>query len=169
MNWKELTAKLKAMLDSKEVTIGQVIGEMGLTPELVAGEMDEVKTAMDAADVLTKVKAELGVTGEMDVVQAAKTAAETVTAHKKATQQALVAEVLTEKVKGEMAQALVGKMLTVPEEATKEQVAGEIDKLLADETIKCALSKFHLDPPAPKGGDPKEPKREHTRIKRVGI
>lgn len=169
MTWKELVSKLNEMLKAKEVTLGQVIGEMGLTPELVAGEMDEVKTAMDAADVLTKVKAELGVTGEMDVVQAAKTAAETVTAHKKATQQALVAEVLTEKVKGEMAQALVGKMLTVPEEATKEQVAGEIDKLLADEAVKGALSKLHIDPPAPKGGDPKEPKREHTRIKRVGI
>ncbi len=169
MNWKELTAKLKAMLDSKEVTLGQVVGEIGLTPDAIAGEMDEVKKAMEAAETLGKVSEALGVTGEMDVVEVAKTAAEAVEAHKKATQQALVAEVLTEKVKGEMAQTLVSKMLVVPEAATKEQVSGEIDKLLADEAVKGALSRLHLDPPAPKDSGPKGEKREHTRVKRVGI
>lgn len=170
MNWKELTAKLKTMLDSKEVTPGQVVGEIGLTPEAVAGAMDVVKEAMDAAQTLEQVRGALGVTGEMDVVKVAKTAAEAVTAQKKAAQQALVTEVLSEKVKGEMAQTLVGKMLTAPEGATKEQISGEIDKLLADEAVKGALSRLHLDPPAPKGsGDPKELRREHTRVKRVGI
>jgi hypothetical protein len=170
MNWKELTAKLKSMLDSKEVTLGQVIGEMGLTAQAVAGEMDEIKKAMDAAEALSKVSKALGVTGEMNVVEVAKSAAEAVEAQQKAAQQAMVDEVLAEKVKGEMAKGLVMRMLQVPDGATKEQVSGEIDRLLADETVKGALSRLHLDPPAPRGsGDPKEPRREHTRVKRVGI
>ena len=44
-----------------------------------------------------------------------------------------------------MAQGLIVKMLDVPEGATKEQVAGEIDKLLEDETVKAATGKFHID------------------------
>jgi hypothetical protein len=39
-------------------------------------------------------------------------------------------------------------MLVVPEDATKDQVAGEIDKLLADENMKDIFSKLHIDRPA---------------------
>ena len=61
-------------------------------------------------------------------------------------------EVIKEKVAGEMAQGLVKRMLNVAEDATKEQIAGEIDKLLADETIKTAISRFHTDFPPVVGG-----------------
>lgn len=149
LTWKELIAQLKPMLDSKEVTLGQVIGEMGLTAQAVAGEMADVKTAMDAAATLAQVREALGVSGEMDVVQAAKTAAEAVTAQAQATHDAMVTGVLTEKVKGEMAQDLVRRILVVPAGATKEQVAGEIDKLLGDDKIKAALSKLYTDQPVP--------------------
>lgn len=149
LTWKELIAQLKPMLDSKEVTLGQVIGEMGLTAQVVAGEMADVKTAMDAAATLAQVREALGVSGEMDVVQAAKTAAEAVTAQAQATHDAMVTGVLTEKVKGEMAQDLVRRILVVPAGATKEQVAGEIDKLLGDDKIKAALSKLYTDQPVP--------------------
>ncbi|MBP8954324.1 MAG: hypothetical protein KBI47_18145 [Armatimonadetes bacterium] len=152
LTWKELIAQLKPMLDSKEVTLGQVIGEMGLTAQAVAGEMADVKTAMDAAATLAQVREALGVSGEMDVVQTAKTAAEAVTAQAQATHDAMVTGVLAEKVKGEMAQDLVRRILVVPVGATKEQVAGEIDKLLGDDKIKAALSKLYTDQPVPVGG-----------------
>lgn len=152
VTWKELIAQLKPMLDSKEVTLGQLIGEMGLTAQTVAGEMADVKTAMDAAATLAQVREALGVSGEMDVVQTAKAAAEAVSAQTKAAHDAMVTGVLTEKVKGEMAQDLVRRILVVPVGATKEQVAGEIDKLLADDKIKAALSKLYTDQPVPVGG-----------------
>jgi len=169
MNWKELVGQLKTMLDNKEVTLGQVIGEMSLTAQAVAGEMADVKTAMDAAATLEQVREALGVSGEMDVVQAAKTAAEAVTAQAEATHDAMVDEAISEKVKGEMAQDLVKRMLIVPVGATKEQVAGEIDKLLADEKIKSALSKLYTDGPVPKGGSGSEPSRQYTRVTRIAI
>ena len=159
---------LKPMLDSKEVTLGQVIGEMGLTAQTVAGEMADVKTAMDAAATLAQVREALGVSGEMDVVQTAKTAAEAVTAQAQATHDAMVTGVLAEKVKGEMAQDLVKRILLVPVDATKEEVAGEIDTLLADDKIKNALSKLYTDQPVPvSGGGPQQP--TNLRVKRQAI
>ncbi|MEG3071038.1 MAG: hypothetical protein RQM92_09690 [Candidatus Syntrophopropionicum ammoniitolerans] len=174
MTWKEYVAKLKAMLASGDVTLGQVVGEMGLSADTVAGEMTELKTALTDAGTLAKVqkvlgikddddivkvtgemvntlektKKELGVAGEMDVVEMAKEAAKARSEHQKATHQAMVKEVLDKKISGEMAQALVIKMLNVPENATKEQVSGEIDRVLADETIKDALSRLFVDKPA---------------------
>jgi len=80
-----------------------------------------------------------------------------------------VDEAISEKVKGEMAQDLVKRILIVPVGATKEQVAGEIDKLLADDKIKAALSKLYTDGPVPKGGSGSEPSRQYTRVTRTAI
>ncbi len=197
MGWKELIKQLKTMLASGDVTLGQVVGEMGLSTDALAGEMTDIKTAMDAAGTLVKVqetvgakegddlvkvvgemantlaktKEELGVTGEMDVIEAAKEAAKDRDEHKKATHQAMVEEVLGEKVSGEMAQALVTKMVNIPEKATKEQVAGEIDRVLADEIVKDALSKLFVDKPPITGGtkQSKTEKNKYTRVRRHAL
>lgn len=152
MNWKELAAKLKTMLASGDVTLGQVVGEMGISVDVLAGEMAELKVAVDAADTLKKVKDALGVTGEMDILETAKKAQSAVEAQAKAAHTKLISDAVAEKVSGEMAQGLIVKMLDVPEDATKEQVAGEIDKLLEDETVKAAIGKFHIDKPPVVGG-----------------
>ncbi|HHX86706.1 MAG TPA: hypothetical protein GX693_00850 [Firmicutes bacterium] len=167
VSWKELVAKLKEMLASKEVTVGQVVGEMGLTAETLAGEMAELKLAADAAETLDKVKEALGVTGEMDVLKVAEDAKKVLDESAKAGHESLINEVLKEKVAGEMAQGLVKKMLQVPETATKEQIAGEIDKLLADETVKAAIGKFHVDKPPVIGDSNKD--GSNLRIKRQAI
>src|SRR5690606_17238851 len=74
MNWKELVAQLKTMLANKEVTLGQIAGEMGWKPEEIAGEIDSnwLKEVTEAMETLGKVKEALGVTGEMDVVKVAQ-------------------------------------------------------------------------------------------------
>lgn len=168
MTWRELAAQLKSKLDSKEATLGQVLGEMGINAQSVAGEMAEVKTAMDSQAVLAQVREALGVSGEMDVVQTATAAAGAANAQTKAAHDAMVGEALTEKVKGEMAQDLVRRMLVVPAGATKEQVAGEIDKLLGDDKLKAALSKLYTDQPVPTGsGGPQQP--TSLRAKRQAI
>lgn len=169
MTWKEIVSQLKAKIDSKEATLAQVLGEMGLTAQVVAGEMAEVKTAMDAAATLTQVRAALGVSGETDVVAAAKSATEAVAAKEAAEHSAMVAEVLKERVKGEMAQDLVRRMLQVSANATKEQVAGEIDKLLADEKVKGALGKLYIDPKVPVGSGEGKAQAQAVRTKRQAI
>ena len=150
MSWKEIVAQLKQMLASKEVTLGQVVGEMGWKAQDIAGEIDAewLKEVTGAVETLGKVKEVLGVTGEMDVVKIAQDAKKALDESIKAAREKLIDETIKEKVAGEMAQALVKKMLQLPEgELTKEVIAGEIDKLLADEVVKNTISKFHIDKP----------------------
>ena len=150
MNWKELVAQLKTMLANKEVTLGQIAGEMSWKPEEIAGEIDSnwLKEVTDAVETLGKVKEALGITGEMDVVKAVQDAKKALDESIKAAREKLIDETIQEKVAGEMAQALVKKMLQLPEgELTKEVIVGEIDKLLADEVVKNTISKFHIDKP----------------------
>lgn len=170
MSWKEIVAQLKQMLASKEVTLGQVAGEMGWKAQDIAEEIDAewLKEVTGAVETLGKVKEALGVTGEMDVLKVAADARKALDEKAAAEREKLIDEVLKEKVVGEMAQALVKKMLQVPEGATKEQIAGEIDKLLKDETIKTAISKFYVDkPPIIGGGNDKE--TTTLRVKRQAI
>jgi len=150
MNWKELVGQLKTMLVNKEVTLSQIAGEMGWKPEEIAGEIDSdwLKEVTSAVETLGKVKEVFGVTGEMDVVKVAQDAKKALDESIQASRQKLIEDTIKEKVAGEMAQALVKKMLQLPEgELTKEVIAGEIDKLLADEVVKNAISKFHIDKP----------------------
>ncbi|MGI6078780.1 MAG: hypothetical protein ACOYCB_11610 [Fastidiosipilaceae bacterium] len=170
MNWKEIVAQLKQMLASKEVTVGQIVGEMGWKAQEVAGEIDAawLKEVTGAVETLGKVKEALGVTGEMDVLKVAGEAKKALDESAKAGHEKLIDEVLKEKVTGEMAQALVKKMLQVPEDATKEQITGEINKLLEDETIKTAISKFYTDKPPVIGGGSGEEKTT-LRVKRQAI
>ncbi len=150
MNWKELVAQLKTMLNNKEVTLGQIAGEMGWKPEEIAGEIDSnwLKEVTSAVETLGKVKEALGITGEMDVIEVAQDAKKAFDESIKATREKLIDETIKEKVVGEMAQALIKKMLQLPEgELTKEVITGEIDNLLADEVVKNTISKFHIDKP----------------------
>lgn len=106
----------------------------------------------------------------MDVLDAAKKAYEAVEAQAKAEHTKLVSGILTEKVTGEMAQGLIVKMLDVPEDATKEQIAGEIDTLLADETVKAAIGKLYTDkPPVIGSGGGKGNEATTLRVKRQNI
>lgn len=173
MSWKEIAAQLKLMLDNKEVTLGQVAGEMGWKAQDIAGEIDSnwLKEVTDAVETLGKVKDVLGVTGEMDVVKVAQDAKKTLDESIKASREKLIDETIKEKVAGEMAQALVKKMLQLPEgELTKEIITGEIDNLLADEVVKNTISKFHIDKPPFIGGDGDDGGASSTlRVKRQTI
>ena len=55
-------------------------------------------------------------------------------------------------VNGEMAQGLVKKMLRLPENPTAEQISGEIDSVLADNTVKAVLAQAHIVSVPPQGG-----------------
>jgi hypothetical protein len=150
MSWKELVAQLKQMLASREVTLGQVAGEMGWKAQDIAGEIDEkwLKDVTGAMETLDKVKDALGISGEMDIVKAAADAKKAMDDKAMAERGKLIDDTIKEKVSGEMAQNLVKKMLHVADNATKEQISGEIDALLKDESLKDTFSKLHIDKPA---------------------
>ncbi len=146
MGWKEKVAEINNLLKNGEVTVGQVVGEMGIKAEHVAPEL--VKEHKDTLGDLEQVKQALGVTGEMsEVLQVAKAAKEALDAEKVTKHEATIDAVIKEKVTGEMAQALAKKMIHVEMGATKEQITGELDQLLADNVWKETLSKLYLDKP----------------------
>ncbi|NPV80736.1 MAG: hypothetical protein HPY52_10750 [Firmicutes bacterium] len=172
MTWKELVAQLKTMLASREVTLSQVVGEMGWKVQEIAGEIapDWLKVAENSMETMAKVKQALGVTGEMDVVKVAEEARKAVEAQRRAEHDKLVADTIKEKVTGEMAQGLISKMLHVADNATKEQIAGEIDNLLKDQAVKDMLSKLHIDiPPGTGGSGGGGNTPQNLKIKRVTL
>ncbi|ACV64899.1 hypothetical protein Dtox_4232 [Desulfofarcimen acetoxidans DSM 771] len=150
LNFQELIAMLKKMLHGREITMGQLAGEMGWTVSSLAGELDAkwLQYIKNNEELLEKVREALGITGEMDILARAKEAYASLEEKKKASQAELIDQVVKEKVSGEIAQSLVRRILTVPEDATKEQVAGEIDKALNDPALKDAISKLRTDRPA---------------------
>lgn len=157
VSFQELIAMLKKMLINREITLGQVAGEMGWTASSLAGELDAkwLQEQNDNQELLSKLREALMVTGEMDVLARAKEAIEALDEKRKTGLAELIDQAVKEKVSGEIAQNLVKKMLTVPEGAIEEQISGEIDRVLNDQTIKDAIGKLHLDRPACTGGGQK--------------
>lgn len=181
MTIQEMLVAIRAAVAKGETNLESIVGEMGYTKdqvvELFAGE--QLKKFKTAAEYGADLAAALGFSKDTDTNEALKIAGEMAEVWKalgydkqkpekpaevvgemvkamneqaKAAHQKLVAETIKEKVTGEQAQLLVAKLLNVPEGAAKEQIVGEIDKILADETIKGLLGKNFIDPPAPKGG-----------------
>lgn len=146
MTFEEMMAKINNQIKNGTITYGQVMGEMQVTPELLAGEMEEVKAAFDAKDTLEEVTKALGVSGEMDVVEVAKKSKAALEKEEKGKVEDTINKVLEEKkVSGEMAQGLIKRMLNVNEDTTKEEIAGEIDILLKDKFIQTAISNAAVD------------------------
>ena len=146
MTFEEMMAKLNNQIKNGDVTYGQVMGEMKVTPELLAGEMEEVKEAFEAKETLSKIEKALEATGEMDIVEEVKKGKEAIKAVEKQNVDSMVNELLEEKkVTGEMAQGLIKKMLDLDSVKDKETLSGEIDGLLEDKFIKAALSNSQVD------------------------
>lgn len=156
MDFEELMQNLKGLLQTGKVTYKKIFGELGITKELISGEMQDVKQAFGDEETLKKVKEALNVSGEMDVVDVAKKAHEAVEKAERAVFDKTVDDVVKEKVSGEMAQNLVKKMLKVKDGDSKEVIAGEIDNILKDDFVKNIISDEHLDISTITGGSNKE-------------
>jgi hypothetical protein len=138
MTLEELLAALKGKVTAGEATNESIAQELGIQIAPASnGEMDAITAA-------------LAPLGEMAPAEAITLAVTAWKAQEDAKREVLVDTAIKAKVTGEMAQALVRKMLT-GKSATEEQIAGEIDGILADETIKGVISKMYTEGPAPKG------------------
>lgn len=182
MEWTEMLAAIRAAMAKGELETEQVLAELGITGEQALKTLgdDRLKKLRGAAELGRKLKDALKLdndteveeavnqAGEMrqvwdslelenraDVDQPATFVGELVKAYEKANKGELsetIDEVVKEKVTGEHAQGLIKRLLHVEEGSDKEQIAGEVDNLLADEEVKGMLSRLHTDTPPPKGG-----------------
>ncbi|MFA3957973.1 hypothetical protein [Clostridioides difficile] len=69
---KELIKNVKGLLQTGEISYSEVIQGIGLTKEIVTGEMEDVKSSLKAEKELREVKKVLGIVGEMDTIEVAK-------------------------------------------------------------------------------------------------
>ncbi|MFF2887010.1 transcriptional regulator [Paenibacillus sp. NPDC057967] len=139
MDWKELLAQLLAKITAGETNLKDVLA--GLDADTAA-----------KLELLNKVKNALGVTEDDKLLASVEQASK---ALKDADQAALgqtVKEVVKEKVAGEMAQGLLLKLVKPKAGQTKETISGEIDSLLADDSIKAMLGRMQTDLPPFIGG-----------------
>lgn len=169
MKFNELAKNVKGLLQTGEISYSDVVTELGLTPEVIAGEMEEIKASMDAKETLEKVRESLGISGEMDIVEYAKKAYDTMNEHNKNAWNNTLNEVISEKVTGEMAQSLVKKMIKCDEGASKELIAGEIDTILKDELVQNLISNSHKDTPAGVNNFKNNSQVSSVRVKKTRI
>ena len=163
MGGTKMNKALKDLLDAGTITqddIKAACGEMDSTGEKPPEQKEPPKPAsLGGAIESTQRSAFEMACGEMfggksgtDLIAAIKQAAQLAKAQGV---EARIDKTVKAKVSGEMAQNLVKKMLRVPDDATEEQIAGEIDSVLADDTVKAFLAQSHIDtvPPASQGGN----------------
>lgn len=177
MTLQEMLAAIRSALAKGETTVKDILGEIGITKEqaIEAVAKDDFEKLTKGAKLALALKESLGLSDDLTVEQAkalaaemtavwsalgfdkakpedpAKVVGEMVQAQAEAARkarEATIDKLIAEKVTGEQAQALVKRMLNVAEDATEEQIVGEIDALLADEAVKGVLGKLYVDKPA---------------------
>ncbi len=182
MTLQEMLAAVRSALAKGETDLTSVLGEIGykendvveqFAGEMIAKQKKGVEFGVKLAKGLgfteeTTPEEALKVAGEMaevwkalgfnenkpeDPAKVAGEMAESIKSKAKEAHKALVDETIKDKVAGEQAQVLVARLLDVEEGATAEVIAGEIDTLLADETLKNVLGKNFVDDPPARGGD----------------
>ncbi len=181
MNIKEMLAAIRSAMAKGETDLEKVLGEIGLTKEQVVEQFagEQIAKFKTGAEFGAKLSTTLGFTEETDTKDALKVAGEMAEVWKalgfdkdkperpaeivgemvnaietqaKEAHAKLIEETIQEKVTGEQAQVVVTKMLNVADGATKEEIVGEIDNILADEAIKTILGKNFVEPSVPRGG-----------------
>ncbi|WII36827.1 hypothetical protein [Paenibacillus thiaminolyticus] len=187
VDWAQVITEVKKKHGMKGFTIGTLAGEMGLTDEQVVAELtpEFAQQVQRALDVLGKAENILGVSGEMDVEELFKTLKAAADKEASASRDQIIGEMMESKVTS----VAVRKDLTNPEtplgkmwsyhlrgiaaDATKEQIAGEMDTFLADPVVKGIVDRYHTDPPAGAGragtgggqaGGPQNLKTKRTSI-----
>lgn len=166
MNPEELLKAMKQMADNRQINMTMIAGEMGLTAEQIASEVDSqwVDNARSAVETLNRVNNALGVTGEMDTVEVAVNAAKALEDAEKAGFQEVLGEMMETKVTSEAVRkdindssTVIGRMWSyhagnIDASLSKDEIAAEMDNFLNDGAVKGLISNYHTDNPAGLGG-----------------
>lgn len=185
MNPEELLKAMKQMADNRQINMTMIAGEMGMTAEQVASEIDSefVNNAKSAVETLNKVNSALGVTGEMDTVEVAVNAAKALEGEQKANFQKVLGEMMETKVASESVRkdindpsTIIGRMWSyhadnIDASLSKDGIAAEMDKFLEDNAVKGLISNYHVDNPANLGGTGQGSgnNKKNLKVKKVSL
>ncbi|NJJ37831.1 hypothetical protein [Paenibacillus apii] len=162
VEWADVLAEVKKKHGMKGFTIGTLAGEMGLTNEQVIAELtpEFAKEVQWALEISGKAKEILGLTGEMDVATLFTSMKEAADKQAGAGRDQLIGEMMDSKIQSEAVRkeikdpaTTIGKLWSyhsrgIAADASKEQIAGEMDTFLADPAVKSLVDAIHTDNPA---------------------
>ncbi|WP_374019010.1 hypothetical protein ABU162_04485 [Paenibacillus thiaminolyticus] len=165
VEWAQVIAEVKKKHGMKGFTIGTLAGEMGLTDEQVVAELtpEFAQHVQRALNVLGEAESILGVSGEMDVEALFRSLKAAADKDASARRDQIVGEMMESKVTSaavrkelQSPETALGKLWTyhargIAADATKEQIAGEMDAFLADPVVKGMVEAIHTDKPAGAG------------------
>ena len=140
MTFEELMSKLKELIKDGKASKESIAKSLGIKIE----KEKDPKGGDDKQNKSNKTS------GEMD--EMIEKALKILEEQSKTKQVETIDTLIKEKVKGEMAQGLVKKMLKVSDDADKDVISGEIDSVLNDELVKTLISNQHLDTGTGTGG-----------------
>lgn len=186
VEWAQVMVEINKKYGMKGFTIGTLAGEMGLTNEQVIADLTPEFAAdvQRALEISVKAKEILGVSGEMDVdalFKSLKAAADKVAG---AGRDQIVGEMMDTKVTSEVVrkemrdpETAIGKLWSyhargIAADATKEQIAGEMDTFLADPVVKGLVSAYHTDRPTGAGaaaGSGQKGQPQSLKVKKQSI
>jgi hypothetical protein len=185
VEWAQVIEELKKRHGNKTITLGMIAGEMGLTNDQVIAELtpELAKEVQRALEISGKAAEILGVSGEMDVEALFKSLKAAADKEASAGRDKIIGEMLESKVTSEAVrkelqnpETALGKLWTyhargIAADATKEQIAGEMDNFLADPVVKGMVDAIHTDKPAGTGGGggSKSDAPKNLRVKRASI
>lgn len=185
VEWAQVIEELKKRHGNKTITLGMIAGEMGLTNDQVIAELtpELAKEVQRALEISGKAAEILGVSGEMDVEALFKSLKAAADKEASADRDKIIGEMLESKVTSEAVrkelqnpETALGKLWTyhargIAADATKEQIAGEMDNFLADPVVKGMVDAIHTDKPAGTGGGggSKSDAPKNLRVKRASI
>lgn len=157
---EEVLQELSKMMKNKQITLPMIAGEMGLSAEQIAKEVDSnwLQGLATSNKQLEDVKAALGVSGEMNLVETAKAAAEAQMKQKEADFLSVVGEMITKKITSETVRKDIqdpnthlGKLFSyhrnshIQSTMDSNAIAGELDNFLADSVVKGIIDTYHTD------------------------
>ncbi|AZS15357.1 hypothetical protein [Paenibacillus lutimineralis] len=185
VEWAQVIAEIKKRYENKTITVGMLAGEMGLTNDQVIAELtpEFAKEVQRALEISTKATEILGVSGEMDVEALFKSLKDAADKEAGAGRDKIVGEMMEGKVTSESVrkelqnpETTLGKLWAyhakgIAADATKEQIAGEMDTFLADPVVKGMVDVIHTDKPAGTGGGggSKTGAPKNLRVKRASF
>ena len=153
-------------IQKETFTVGELAQALGMSGEM--GNTNGNATASQTAEAY--LKEFLGVQGEMNTIKAQiQAGAEALKEKETMAKKEKISEAIKAKVSGEMNQTLVAMMMDKSTASTDEEIAGELDTILADENFKAMCNKINIEQGAGVSGEMLNKSIASVRVKKNRI
>lgn len=166
MNLQDVVNAANEGIQKGTFTVGELAQALGIN-----GEMGNTNGGVGASQTTEAyLRKLLGVQGEMNTIKAQiQAGAEALKEKETVAKKEKISEAIKAKVFGEMNQTLVAMMMDKSTASTDEEIAGELDTILADENFKAMCNKINIEQGAGVSGEMLNKTVASVRVKKNRI